>query len=367
MCLRLASIPTRSFGPDHYCRPTLAERSDIALVSLGTTPGLRAADAALASLVRQAGASCRVVPVTLRPRAARMRRHVAVTDLVESLAARRAGRSLDARAVIFSTVTAALLQRPEAPYAVRFDSPAALNRPGPSGAWQRAAERRALRGARILLPWGRVAAEAVPSGSAPSIPLPVPVEAPPAGSTRDVDAAAYAGYPRKRGLELLCAAWAAAGSPGRLVLGGLDRAKGMAWLGRCGVREPPGVEWAGELPRARWLEVVGRARVFVNASRWEDHGLSQLEALAAGTPLVTLPSPGPYEALPLARALDARLVASEATPAALAGALRAGLGLEPASREEYARRALELLRPYRRAAVLETLAGRVLPALGVRT
>ena len=345
----------------------LPDRSDIALVSLGTTPGLRAADAALASLVRDAGASCRVVAVTFRPRAARLRRHVAVTDLVEALAARRAGRSLDARAVIFSTVTAALLRRPEAPYAVRFDSPAALNRPGPDGAWQRAAERRALWGARVLLPWGRVAAEAVPSGSAPSIPLPVPIEELAQGAERDVDAAAYAGYPRKRGLELLCAAWASAGSPGRLVLGGLDRAKGTAWLERCGVPEPAGVEWAGELPRERWLEVVRRARVFVNASRWEDHGLSQLEALAAGTPLVTVASPGPYEALPLARTLDARLVAGEATPAALADALRAGLKMRSAAREEYAERAHELLRPYRRPAVLETLAGRVLPALGVRT
>jgi glycosyltransferase involved in cell wall biosynthesis len=309
-----------------------------------------------------------VLAVTLRPRAARLRRHVAVTDLVEALAARRAGRALDARAVIFSTVTAALLQRPEAPYAVRFDSPAALNRPGWDGAWQRAAERRALWGARVLLPWGRVAAEAVPPGSAPSVPLPVPVEPPPqAAAERDVDAAAYAGYPRKRGLELLCAAWAAAGSPGRLVLGGLDRAKGMAWLERCEVPEPPGVEWAGELPRERWLEVVGRARVFVNASRWEDHGLSQLEALAAGTPLVTVASPGPYEALPLARALDGRLVADEAAPAALADALRGGLSLAPAAREEYAERALDLLRPYRRPAVLETLARRVLPALGVTT
>ena len=66
---------------------------------------------------------------------------------------------------------------------------------------------------------------------------------------RDIDAAAYAGYPRKRGLEILCAAWAAGGR-GRLVIGGLDRDKGLRWLERHSVAEPEGVEWV-DLPRPR--------------------------------------------------------------------------------------------------------------------
>src|SRR5205814_442035 len=74
------------------------------------------------------------------------------------LASRSAVRSADALAWIFSSVTAALLQRPpEVPWAVRFDSTAALNRPGSSGAWQRALERRLLRRATLLLPWGEQA------------------------------------------------------------------------------------------------------------------------------------------------------------------------------------------------------------------
>jgi len=344
----------------------VATESDIALVSLATTPGLRAADDALATGLREAGASCQVVRVKIGAHAGRLRRQTALTDLVEALAARRSGAAVRARAVIFSTVTAALLQQtPEVPWAVRFDATAALNRPGPSGAWQRARERRVLARANLLLPWGPAAARAAPVGGARAVVLPVPVEVVPGGAERDVDAAAYAGYPRKRGLELLSAAWAAADAPGRLVIGGLDRAKGLAWLERCGVPEPAGVEWAGELPRAAWLEIVGRARVFVNASRWEDHGLSQLEALAAGTPLVTVPSPGAFEALSLAGELAPDLVTADLSAAALARAIRAGLALGPEERGAYAARAEELLAPYRPAAVAETLATHVLPALGV--
>jgi len=344
--------------------------SDLALVSLGTTPGLRAADAALARMVRELGLSCVVAPVHVGAVAGRLRRQIAVTDAVEALAARRAGRELGARAAVFSTVTAALLQpRPAMPHAIRFDAPAALNRPGPSGAWQRAAERRAIARATLLLPWGEAAARALPEGP-PRFVLPVPVEAPTpvAASARDTDVVAYAGYPRKRGLDLLCAAWwrSGAGAQGRrLTIAGVPAGRGRAWLTRCGVAEPPGLEWVGSLPRERWLERVARARVFVNASRWEDHGLSQLEALAAGTPLVTVPSPGAYEALPLARTLDATLVAGELSAEALAQALRAGLGLSPGALAAYGARAAELLAPYRPDAVRATLAERVLPALGL--
>lgn len=337
---------------------------DIALVSLGTTPGLRRADEAFAALARDAGASCELVRVRIGA-ARRLRRHPAATDLVEALAARGAARGVRARAVVYSTVTAALLQPARGPFAVRFDAPAALNRPGAAGAWQRARERRVLARARLLLPWGEAAAAAAPGG-APRVVLRVPVEPLASAGERDVDAVAYAGYPRKRGLELLCAAWAQAASAGaRLVIGGVERDRGLAWLRRCGVPEPPGVEWAGPLPREEWLALVGRARAFANASRWEDHGLAQLEALSAGTPLVTVPSPGAFEALPIARRLDPRLVAGSLDPGALADALRAALAYAPAEREAYARRAAAELEPFRPQAVRAALEREVLPALGV--
>ena len=311
----------------------MAGTVDIGLVSLGTTPGLRRADAALADQIRAAGATCELVSVRIGRAAGSLRRNAAVTDLVEALASRRAIGSVDARAWIFSSVTAALLQRaPEVPWAVRFDSTAAMNRPGLSGAWQRARERRVLGRATLLLPWGEQTGPAI----------------------------AYAGYPQKRGLDLLCAAWGRAARLGeRLVVGGVERERALEWLERCGVPEPPGVEWPGLLAREEWLGLVARARVFANASRREDHGLAQLEALASGCALVTVPSAGPYEALPLARELAPELVSDD-----LAAALRAGLDLP--DREGYAARARELLAPFRPGAVQRVVAAEVLPALGIR-
>lgn len=319
---------------------------DIAVVSLGTTPGLRRSDEAFCGLVRRAGASCELVPVRIGA-AGRLRRHPAATDLVEALAARHSARGIQARAVVYSTITAALFQRPEVPYGIRFDATAALNRPGLAGLWQRRREGGVLDRAAVLMPVSRGAEQAVAGTARPLARVPIPIEELGGAGAREVDAVAYAGYPRKRGLELLCAAWAEAALPGaRLVVGGADAEKGRRWLARCGVAEPPGVEWAGELPRERWLELVRHARVYLNASRWEDFGIAPLEALAAGTPLVTVPTPGSFEALPLARELDPRLVATEPSAGALAEALRAGLALGSDEREAYEARARELLEPY---------------------
>ena len=348
--------------------PGLSGRVDVALLSLGTTLGLRHADDALAGLLADAGLSCRVVRVRFGA-TGRLRRQITAIDLVEGMAARRAARATrDARAVIVSgATTALLLARPGVPWAVRFDSPTALNRPGWSGAWQRARERRVFRAADVLLPWGRTAAEAaepLAAGATRMIALPVPVEARASGADRQPEVLAYAGWLWKRGIDILCAAWALAAPEGvRLVIGGADRAEGVAWLDRCGVPEPHGVEWAGAVPHDEWLARVARARAFVNASRREDHGLAQLEALAAGTPLVTVPSPGAYEALPISRSLAPELVAAEVSAPALATALRAGLALK--ERESYAARAGAAMEPYRRDAVLAVVRDELAPALGL--
>ena len=143
------------------------------------------------------------------------------------------------------------------------------------------------------------------------------------------------------------------------MIGGADRAAGLAWLDRCGVPEPRGVEWAGAVPHDEWLARVARARAFVNASRREDHGLAQLEALAAGTPLITVPSPGAYEALPIARSLAPELVAADVSAPALATALRVGLALT--DRKSYAARAAAAMAPYRRDACSRRCATRSLP------
>jgi glycosyltransferase involved in cell wall biosynthesis len=295
----------------------------------------------------------------------KLRRQITAIDLVEGLAARRAQRATeDARAVIVSSATTALLlRRPRQPWAVRFDSPTALNRQGITGLWQRTRERRVFAAADLLLPWGEAAAQAAApiAGDTPQLPLPVPIDGTPATGPR-AGVAAYAGWMWKRGLDLLCQAWASVATEETLTIGGCDRETGIAWLVRQGIPEPRNVEWAGSLPREEWLDRVGRARLFVNASRREDHGLAQLEALALGTPLVTVPSPGAYEALPIARRLAPALVAPEVSADALAAALRAGL---EHSDTTYAERAAAELAPYRRETILAKVRDEVLPRLGI--
>jgi glycosyltransferase involved in cell wall biosynthesis len=337
----------------------MAGTVDVVVVSLGTTPGLRRADDAFAEQLRAAGRSCEtrraVIGRTRLPR-----RTLAVVDLGQGLAARRAARGAAAGLFVYSTVTAALLQPRRGPYAVRFDAPAALNRPGPTGAWQRRAERRVLAGARVLLPWSEAASAAAP-GDAPRVVVPVPIPELGHDGDRELDAIAYAGDPDKRGLDVLCRAWAAAGEGGRLVVGGIERERALRWLERRGVPEPAGVEWPGPVARERWLEAVRGARLFVNASRWEDHGISQLEALSAGAALVTVPSAGPYEALPLARRLAPRLVDGD-----LAAALSAGLALGVGELAAYRAAAAAALAPYRPAAVQALVEAEVVPRLDGR-
>ncbi len=96
-------------------------------------------------------------------------------------------------------------------------------------------------------------------------------------------------------------------------MAGLDEAAGRAWLARAEAIAPRAggagrVRFTGMVPRDEYRALLRRARVFVTAPRREDYGIAQLEALADGCQLVTNEAPGPYAALPLARALDPRLV-----------------------------------------------------------
>jgi glycosyltransferase involved in cell wall biosynthesis len=339
---------------------------DIAIVSLGTTMGWRRGDEALAAQIEAAGATCELRPMRLGA-AVHLQRSMAATDVVQALAARRAAHGVDARAVIYSSITAALLQPLRRPHAIRFDTIAALSRPGIGGAWQRRRERSVLARADLLLPWSDAAAEAAlrAAGGAPeTIVLPCVVDVPDRAATDAPDATAYAANPEKRGLDVLCAAWAVAAPEGaRLVVGGIDRPDALRWLSRQGVAEPAGVEFAGAVPRERWIALVAGSRAYVSAARYEDWGVAQMEALAAGTPLVTVPTPGPNAALPIARKLAPELIAGGMGTDALAESLRAGLALGDDARAAYADAARRALEPYSDAALRAVVAERVVPAL----
>ena len=361
--------------------------TDILLVSLGTTAGWRGAGAQLAAAIERAGATVATVAAGPVPQV----RTFMATDLVQARACRAAALRGIAehapRGVVYASSTAALLA--PRPGAIWFDAPAAGNRLGHDGLWQRPLERRRMAAARLLLPMSEESLAPLPAAvraATPAVVLPVPVEpsapasgadsaapgagadsaapaagadsaapgagaAPPAAHARDVAAVAYAADRVKKGLDRILAAWAQARRPGeRLLVAGQSGPLG------------DGAEGTGLLAPEEYRALLRRARVFVAAPLREDHGIAQLEALADGCRLVTTPATGPYPAYGLARALDPRYVGDD-----LAAQLRAALDDSAAdgsgAADGYAARALELLRPYRRASFDAAVRERVLPAL----
>jgi hypothetical protein len=337
-------------------------RLDVLIVSLGSTAGLALADERLAESMRRAGASVELA----RAGAPAEVRTLMLTDLAWARAARAAaGGPIESRAIVYSSTTAALLWR--RPGAIRFDAPAAANRPGRHGLWQRPLERRRLRQAPLLLPLSEGGLSETglgPSetaGRALVVPLPVGASGPPA-PVRDIAAIIYAGNPLKKGLDRVLAAWrrllASRGERDgvglELVVAGASPRElagaGIALAGEPGVRD------VGRLPAEEYRALLRRARCFVCAPRREDYGAAQLEALADGCLLVSTPAPGPYAALPIARELDGRLVDTD-----LVAAL--GRALEHPDPGAYAEAAQRALAPYALATVDRLVAEQMLPRL----
>jgi len=313
---------------------------------------LRAADTELRGALERAGAATELVSA----QAPREVRTFALTDLTWALAARRAALAgLETHqpcALLYSSVTAALLGPQRG--AIRFDAPAAANRRGRHGLWQRPLERRRLAQAPLLVPYaeGSLREASIDPTDPRAIVVPVPIEpsAPPRAESpeRDLAAMTYAANPSKKGLDRILAAWSAVRRDGeRLIVCGTDRVPAAA-----------GVEPRGTLSPNDFRALLRRARVFLAAPRREDYGQTQLEALADGCTLVTTPAPGPYAALPIAQQLDPRLVTDDLAPA-----LRLALNQPAAQAADYAARAATLLQPLRRAAVDRVVAEQLLPAL----
>ncbi len=300
-----------------------ADGIDVLIVSLGATGGLRAADEELLASLRRAGASAAIVRARPPRAGAHADAHRPALGARGAAAARAELARTAARAVIYSTTTAALLW--PRPGAIRFDAPAAANRPGRHGLWQRPLERRRLRGAPLLLPLSEGALLEVPpavrDARVTALVLPVPVD--PSGSARGMrDIAAhriYVANPAKKGLDRILRAWSQArgarrGAPrGRRVPRGAEQARlRVARRGSAGRLDAAPARTTARCCAAR---ACSCARLVARTT-----AMAQLEALADGCMLVTTPSPGPYAALPIARALDARLVDDD-----LAGAIRTAL------------------------------------------
>jgi glycosyltransferase involved in cell wall biosynthesis len=288
------------------------------------------------------------VAAALAPRAVRT---LALTDLVWARAARVAATGAIARArpdaIIYSTITAALLA-PE-PGAIRLDALSVANRPGRHGIWQRPRERRVLVRAPLLLPVSEGALAGAPAGIGRVIVVPIAVERSGValeGEQRDIAAITYATNPAKKGLDVVLAAWSAARRDGEELL--------IAGVG--GVPDgAEGVRALGALERGEYRALLRRARVYIAASRREEYGIAQLEALADGAMLVSTETPLSYPALDIARELDPRLVGAD-----LAAAIRVALD-DP--RPGYAAAAAPALEPFATASVDRIVAERVLPAL----
>ena len=312
---------------------------DVLLVGLGSTAGLRRAEDALAGSLERAGASVAVARAAAQPDV----RTLAYTDLRWARAARRAAsaalRERSPQAVLYYTTTAALLWPRRG--AIRYDALAADNRPGRHGAWQRPLERRRLGQAPLVVP--SVADMRHPTGVV--VPPAVDPSGPPL--PRSIAAITYAANPHKKGLDRVLAAWRRARRDGEeLVVAGAEGT------------DAEGVRYAGTLDPGSYRALVRRARVYVSGSRWEEFGIAQLEALADGCLLATMPARGNAVYVPLARGLDARLVSREIE--GLAAAIRTALD-DPAP--DYAERAARLLAPYSIAVVDALVADRLLPEL----
>src|SRR4051812_22482213 len=185
--------------------PGRMPRVDVLIVSLGGTAGLREADAELAASLRRAGARVEVAGVA----GVRELRTYAAIEFAWAVNARRTTlRAVEAfapRAVIYSTTTAALLG--PVPGAIRFDAPAAGNRAGRHGVWQRPVERRRFREASLLVPWSAGGLAEAPSPHADAVIVPMPISPSGAAETRDIAAITYGANPEKKGLDLVLAAW----------------------------------------------------------------------------------------------------------------------------------------------------------------
>lgn len=349
-----------------------------------STIGLQLSDRELQQLLIEAGQSAyliapaaaeRKIPAIIR-RGQELPGVGVLLDLSQSWALRRAVRADQGRpdAYIFTTTGGTFLAPRSvlSRAALRFDALSCENRPGRLGAILRWRERRSLARVRVLIPMSS-RRDAAPTRAAfldraeAVVVVPPPISDAPASTAAGREPGlvlSYAGSPHKKGLDLIIRAWNSHPDPAaRLLVTGIEPEPARAFLSERGLTADHRVEFTGRLPQPAFLQLLDRAEVYLAASRYEDFGSAQLEALNHGCLVASTRSEGPFEAgLVLAR-VDENLLADKADPAGLARALGYAAGLAPSTRQELTDRIGQQLQPYRRTAVAQVVRQELVPAL----
>ena len=299
--------------------------------------------------------------------AARAVRTLALTDLAWALrrAPRRARASWLARDAARGRSTRARPPRccGRAPGAIRFDAPAAGNRPGRHGLWQRPLERRRLRaGAAAAAAGARARCARCPRRRARTAARwccrsPVEPSGPPSRRARHRRDHLRAPTPSKKGLDrVLARVDVACGAPAEELARRRRRASASC--------DAPGIELP-ERGRARrpgcsraseYRALLRRARVFVCAPRREDYGHRPARGARR-----RLPARQHARARPLRGAADRARARPAAGRRGLARALRTALDDPPP--DYAAARARARSRRSRREAVDRLVAEQLLPRL----
>jgi glycosyltransferase involved in cell wall biosynthesis len=345
---------------------------DILHVCAGTTGGWKAIDDALNLALAEIGTSVKRIAMPRRGNGLVRRSGHPLNDLYEAAAmataTSRALREVSPRAIIYSSSHAALLQpRRRMPEAVWVDGPIALMSPGLRAAPVRALERLRQHRLDLVLPMSLqhpdLLAEPLRPRATAVLHMPVdpsdPDVAPP-GEIRPPYGAMYAGVPGKKGLDIAIEAWELAAPQVRLVVTGITRADAERYVGH---RPPERIVFTGRIARDQHRAIVRRASVYVSASRREEYGTAQLEAMADRVPLAAVPSLGAVEPVAVARRLTPDLVASDISASALASSIRRALSMAPEARAEYSKAAGAIMGEYSFGAFKQRLRDDVLPLL----
>lgn len=352
----------------------------VVLISTGTTRGQALSDERFRALLAKAGIAVEIVRTSVPPQP-KLLIGESAHDVWEAFWLARSTRNFERGhrgeelIYIYSTAVSVLLQprRRLSKAALRFDALTCENRLGIKCLPSHLLERRALRHLKVLLPMSSASGlprdQFMSGRTVITMPPPLPAQEVSEGQRYQTAVLAYAGNPSKKGLDLIVHAWK--GVTGRhptatLTVVGIPTEEAEQFLALRAISAPERVRFAGLVSPEALAEMMGRCSVYLSAPRFEDFGMSQLEALAHGMLVVTtIPFQG-FDAGYIAETLDPELVVKpQSVPGLVAATLRA-LSYSAEDRTRYAERATELVGPYTEPFLLKDNVPRLVEVLRER-